>query len=433
MLGNLSNPVDAVLVGAGNRGHLAYGAYALQHPENLRFVAVADPDEGRRGRFADAHAIPPERQFRSWEDLADRPQLAPALINATQDRAHRQSALTLLAAGYDMLLEKPIAPTAEECLEVAHAAEVSGRLLQIAHVLRYAHFFRVIRDVVAAGRLGEIVSVDWRENLVYWHYAHSFVRGNWSNSGRSGPMILTKCCHDLDLLVWMFGACERIASFGSLTHFVASSVGSEIPARCLDGCPAADACPYYAPRLYLSRFQENPNNFTVNAVTLERTAEGILRALATGPYGRCVYRCDNDVVDHQVVVLDFPSGFSATLTMQGASHVEGRTVRIDGRRATLLANESRHEIVVHDHLTGEEIVSHTPTGGGGHSGGDDRLISAFVAEVRQGGAHTDVLTSVREAVESHLMAFAAEQARLSGVSIDMSAFRHGVTATADAY
>ncbi len=139
--------------------------------------------------------------------------------------------------------------------------------------------------------------------------------------------------------------------------------------------------------------------------------------------------CDNDVVDHQVVVLEFPSGFSATLTMQGASHVEGRTVRIDGRRATLLANESRHEIALHDHLTGEEIVSHTPTGVGGHSGGDDGLISAFVAEVRQGGAHSGVLTSVRQAVESHLMAFAAEQARLSGVSVDMSAFRHRVTAT----
>jgi predicted dehydrogenase len=420
-----------VLVGAGNRGHLAYGAYALRHPENLRFVAVADPDEGRRRRFADAHGIPPERQFRSWADLADQPRIAPALINATQDRTHRQSALALLATGYDMLLEKPIAPTPEECLAVAHAAEESGRLLQIGHVLRYAQFFRVIHDVVASGRLGEIVSVDWRENLVYWHYAHSFVRGNWSNSGLSGPMILTKCCHDLDLLVWMFGACARISSFGSLTHFAAGSVGAEIPARCLDGCPAADACPYYAPRLYLARFQENPNSFTVNAVTLEHTAEGVLGALATGPYGRCVYRCDNDVVDHQVVILDFPSGLSATLTMQGASHVEGRTVRIDGRRATLLANESRHEIVVHDHLTGEETITHTSTGIGGHSGGDEGLITAFVTQVRQGGARTEVLTSARESLESHLMAFAAEQARLGGVSVDMSAFRRGVAESVD--
>jgi predicted dehydrogenase len=328
-----------------------------------------------------------------------------------------------------MLLEKPIAATAEDCLEVAQAAEQYSRILQIGHVLRYAPFFRMIFDLVTSDRLGEIISVDWRENLVYWHYAHSFVRGNWANSQRAGPMILTKCCHDLDLLVWMFGTCKRIASFGSLTHFTPQSVGPEIPARCTDGCPAAEGCPYYAPRLYLSRYEDNPNGFTVNALTLDRTPQGILRALDTGPYGRCAYRCDNDVVDHQVVVLELSSGPSISLTMQGASHVEGRTVRIDGRRATLLANESRHEIVVHDHLTGEQTVVDSPRGVGGHSGGDDGLMGAFVAEVRDGpraDGGNRVLTSARESVESHLMAFAAEQARVSGTPVDMADFRRGV-------
>jgi predicted dehydrogenase len=418
------------MVGAGNRGHLAYGAYALRHPDRLRFVAVADPDESRRKRFADAHAIPLERQFAAWEDLASRPSVAPALINATPDHAHRSSALALLAAGYDMLLEKPIAATLEECLEVVRAAEQHGRILQIGHVLRYASFFRSIYDLVTSGRLGEIVSVDWRENLVYWHYSHSFVRGNWSNSKRSGPMILTKCSHDLDLLVWMFGSCERISSFGSLTHFVASSVGSEIPERCLDGCPVAESCPYYAPRLYLSRFQEDPNGFTVNAVTLDRTPDGILRALDTGPYGRCVYHCDNDVVDHQVSVMSFPSGLNATLTMQGFSHIEGRTVRIDGRRATLLANESRYEIDVHDHLTGEHMLIHTPRGVGAHSGGDDGLISAFVSAVRGDQRGNGLLTSARESLESHMLAFAAEQARITGTAVDMGAFRRAASQAA---
>jgi predicted dehydrogenase len=411
------------MVGAGNRGHLAYGAYARRHPEGLRFVAVVDPDDGRRRRFADAHAIPSERQFAAWEDLAGRPPLAPALINATPDRAHCASALALLAAGYDMLLEKPIAATLDECLEVAAAAERHGRILQIGHVLRYAHFFRTIYELVTSGRLGEIVSVDWRENLVHWHYAHSYVRGNWANSGRAGPMILTKCCHDLDLLVWMFGLCDRISSFGTLTHFVPSSVGPSIPQRCTDGCPAADACPYYAPRLYLARFEENPDGFTINAVTSDRTPEGILRALETGPYGRCVYRCDNDVVDHQVSVLSYPSGLNVTLTMQAASHIEGRTVRIDGRRATLLANESRYELEVHDHLTGEHKTIHSPRGVGGHSGGDEGLISAFIREVTDGQPGNGLLTSARESLESHVLAFAAEQARGSGQAVDMHAFR----------
>src|SRR5207237_732032 len=150
----------------------------------------------------------------------------------------------------------------------------------------------------------------------------------------------------------------------------------------------------------------------------------------SGPYGRCVYRCDNDVVDHQVTVLSFPSGLNVTLTMQGASHVEGRTVRIDGRRATLLANESRHTIEVHDHLSGEHTVIHTPRGVGGHSGGDEGLISAFVAEVRRGQRGSGLLTSARESVESHLLAFASEQARITGSSVDMDEFRRAASSDA---
>jgi len=199
-------PIELVMVGAGNRGYLAYGAYAERHPDKARFVAVVEPDEGRRARFGEAHRIPADRRFSSWEELAARPQVAPALVNATMDRTHRASTLALLAAGYDMLVEKPIATTPEECRDIVEAAERGGQLLQIAHVLRYAPFFLAIRDLVTAKRLGEIVSVDWRENLAYWHFVHSYVRGNWANSQRSGPMILTKCCHDLDLLVWLFGA-----------------------------------------------------------------------------------------------------------------------------------------------------------------------------------------------------------------------------------
>src|SRR5712691_3712337 len=418
-------PVELVMVGAGNRGHLAYGSFAERNPELARFVAVVEPDDGRRARFANVHGIPPERQFRSWEDIAGRSPLAPALINATLERQHRASTLGLLAAGYEMLLEKPIAPTAGECLEIASAAESHGRLLQIAHVLRYAPFFLALREIIMSDRLGAIVSVDWRENLVYWHFAHSYVRGNWGKTTRAGPMILTKCCHDLDLLVWIFGRCERLWSSGSLTIFTRDAVGAEIPDRCTDGCPIADACPYFAPRVYLDRLRENPSSFAVAAVTLDRTPEGVMRAIETGPYGRCVYRCDNDVVDHQVVLMRFAGGLSVSLTMQGSSHLEGRTVRIDGTRATLLANEARVDIGIDDHRTGEAERIATPRGVGGHGGGDDGLMRAFVRAIQ--GGRQSVLTSAREAVASHLMAFAAEQARLSGEAVDMERYRQSVS------
>src|SRR2546427_3537223 len=397
------------MVGAGNRGYLAYGGFAERNPTEAKFVAVVEPDDARRARFANAHRIPAERQFRSWEEIAGRSPLAPALINATLERQPRASTLGLLAAGYDILLEKPIAPTPAECLEIASAAESRARLLQIAHVLRYAPFFLAVREVITSGRLGAIVSVDWRENLIYWHFAHSYVRGSWGNTSRASPMILTKCCHDLDLLVWIFGRCERLSSSGSLTHFTRDAVGPEIPDRCTDGCPIADSCPYFAPRVYLDRLRENPRSFALAAVTLDRTPEGVMRALETGPYGRCVYRCDNDVVDHQVVLMRFGRGLSVSLTMQGASHVEGRTVRIDGTRATLLANESRGEIELHDHRSGTSEMSHVSRGIGGHGGGDEGLMDAFIAAVR--GDRDGVRTSARESLQSHLLAFAAERSR----------------------
>ena len=413
------------MVGAGNRGYLAYGVFAERNPEVAKFVAVVEPDDARRARFANAHGIPAERQFRSWEDIAGRSPLAPELINATLERHHRASTLALLAAGYEMLLEKPIAPTAGECLEIASAAESHGRLLQIAHVLRYAPFFVALREIVTSGRLGGIVSVDWRENLVYWHFAHSYVRGNWGNTARAGPMILTKCCHDLDLLVWIFGRCEALSSSGSLTHFTRDAVGPEIPDRCTDGCPIAEACPYFAPRVYLDRLMEDPASFAVAAITLDRTPEGVMRALETGPYGRCVYRSDNDAVDHQVVLMRFAGGLSVSLTMQGSSHIEGRTVRIDGTRATLLANEARGEVEIHDHRTGQAERIARPRGVGGHGGGDDGLMRAFVGAVH--GDRAEVLTSAREAVASHLMAFAAEQARVTGEAVDLDRYRRSIS------
>jgi predicted dehydrogenase len=418
-------PVEAVLVGAGNRGARVYGAYALARPADLRFVAVVEPDEARRGSFADAHAIPVERQFRSWQELVGQTPPATTAFNATLDRTHHASTLGLLAAGYDVLLEKPIATTPEHVLEVAQAAEQHARMLQISHVLRYAPFFKAIHDVVRAGDLGEVVSIDWRENLVYWHYAHSFVRGNWSNSTRTAPMLLTKCCHDLDVLVWMLGpTCERIASFGDQRHFTSSRVGPEVPGRCLDGCPHADTCPYYAPRLYLERLAEDPHNFTINAMTLDHTRDGVLRALAEGPYGRCVYRCDNDVVDHQAVLMQFGRDQAVTLTMHGASHVEGRTVRIDGTRATLLANEARTEILLLDHATGKRRLVEVPPARGGHGGGDWGLIDAFIGALR--GERNWLRTSARESVESHLMAFAAEEARHTGRTVELADFRASV-------
>jgi predicted dehydrogenase len=380
-------------------------------------VAVAEPDPARRERFADRHGIPQERCFSSWEELLARPQLAEALLNTTMDRMHLDSTLAALDAGYHVLLEKPMATAAEDCACLVQAAERTGRVLQICHVMRYTLFWSTVHDLITSGRLGQVLNVDHRENVAYWHMAHSFVRGNWGSARTSAPMILAKCCHDMDILYWNLGPARRLSSFGRLSHFRPENAPAGAPVRCTDGCPAAETCPYYAPRLYLREYAGWP----VSTISLDLSMEGRLRALREGPYGRCVYHCDNDVVDHHVVSMDMASDATLTFTMHGHSHDNVRTMRYDGTRATMRASEATHEIAIYDHLTGSEEVIRPGQVDGGHGGGDSGVMNAFLSTLSD--LSRPAMTSARASLESHLMAFAAEEARIDGRIIDMDVYR----------
>ncbi|WP_299027013.1 Gfo/Idh/MocA family oxidoreductase [uncultured Thermanaerothrix sp.] len=454
-----SQPVTAVLIGAGQRGAEAYAPYALQHPDQLRFVAVAEPDPQRRARFAAQHNIPHARQYSTWEDLLDEPQMADAALICTQDALHTAPALAALRAGYHILLEKPLAPRLEECEAIVTTSEALGRQLHVGHVMRYTRHYQLLREIVQSGVLGEVVDVDHRENVAFWHMVHSYVRGNWRNSALSSPMILAKCCHDLDMLPWVLGQrCQRLYSVGNLLHFRAENAPPGAPERCLDGCPAAQTCPYYAPYLYLEmkpfwhnyaetaprgfarwatrQWVEHPwlvrllsavypdlrqitdyRGWPLTVLALDPTPENLLAALRTGPYGRCVYHCDNDVVDHQVVSMLFSAGSTVTLTMHGHSHVEHRSTRIEGTRGRLLAmlGNGGGWIQVEEHRTlTRRTYDTSPPAGQGHGGGDMGLMAHFVTCVRAGGNPPEVRQTAREALESHRLAFAAEESRLTG-------------------
>lgn len=433
----MSQPLELILIGAGQRGAYAYASYALQHPDEVRFVAVAEPDPIRRRRFADEHDIDDAYCFHSWEELTGKGQLGEGAIVTTQDQMHVEPTIAALEAGYHVLLEKPMAHTLEGCVRLVRTAERTGRMLQICHVLRYSPFWRALHEVLAAGRLGEIITVEHRENVAYWHMAHSFVRGNWRNQALSSPMILAKCCHDLDILVWNLNQpCVRLSSVGSLLHYRPESVGPEIPLRCTDGCPIEPTCPFSAPGIYLAyrpfpALQERVAQgefadqapahwpFTVLSSDLSHTA--LRQALETGPYGRCVYRCDNDVVDHQVVTMEMQSGASVVLVMHGHSNEEHRSIRYDGTRATLRARTGAggSEITIYNHAGSVEQVP-IPAISGGHGGGDTGIMADFIRTLRGEG---EPLTSARASLESHLLAFAAEEARLKGIVVDMAEFR----------
>lgn len=460
-------PYTAALIGAGNRGAEVYGQWALEHPAALRITAVAEPLEARRRAVAGQHGIPPGRQFESWEDLLAGPRLADVAIITTQDQMHTAPTLAALAAGYDILLEKPMAHRLEEAVALVRAAEQAGRILQIAHVLRYTDFFQQVHRIVQSGRLGQLITISHRENVSSWHMAHSYVRGNWRREDQASPMILAKSCHDMDILYWIVGQpVKRLSSFGSLRHFRPENAPPGAPDHCIDGCPIEETCPFYAPALYLDLdpihralaqarsplaraggrlAQASPELLAALARVLPPLRQlseyegwprsvicehpgdpvALIAALKYGPYGRCVYKCDNDVVDHQVVAMEFADGLSATFTMHGHSFEEGRTLRIDGSQATLLGKFSfnRTYLEVHDHRTAEverlDFPNEVETGG--HGGGDDGLMHAFLAALED--REQPPLTSARAALESHLLAFAAERARVEGTLVDMDEFR----------
>ncbi|KIL40718.1 oxidoreductase [Gordoniibacillus kamchatkensis] len=412
-------PVTVALVGAGLRG-TGYTEYALKHPDELKVVAVAEPNGQRRDKFRERHSLPDDMVFDSWDALFARPLLADAVIICTQDKQHYEPTMKALEAGYHVLLEKPMSPDAQECIRMGELASKLGRVFSICHVLRYTAFFQTLKRLLDGGAIGRLMSIQHNENVGYWHQAHSFVRGNWRSSETSSPMILAKSCHDMDILLWLAGSdCTHISSFGSLSHFRKENAPPGAPQRCLDGCPAADRCPYYAPHMYLT----DDTGWPTSAISDDLSYEGRLKALQEGPYGRCVYHCDNDVVDHQVVSMEFANEVTAVFTMSAFTHDCSRTLKLTGTEGEIRAAMEKNEIELTRFDTGakQTISLQRPGGHVGHGGGDFGLIRDFVKLVRASCAEQG-LTSARISVQSHLMAFAAELSRLEKRVIRMEDF-----------
>lgn len=409
-------PITAVLVGAGQRGRYVYSAYARAHPDKLRLVGVIEPDRARRSTIADIHAIPDAACFDAVSQAVDLH--ADAWIVASPDRHHHNAVRAALEHGNHVLVEKPIAASMGDVVDLVTTAASGDGILAVGHVLRYTPFFRAINEIVTGDRLGDIVTVRHTENVAAWHMAHSFVRGNWARSAESTPMIVQKCCHDFDILGWNLGSSVvRLNSEGSLFHFRPGEAPPGAAARCTDPCSVED-CPFDARRLYLD---EANVGWPVHVITDDLSLEGRYAALRTGPYGRCVYGAGSDVVDHQTVTMVLESGACVILTMHGHSHEEARTMRYDGTRATLRAVfGGRQEIEIIDHATGRVERIRIPDAHGGHGGGDRGLIDGFLSAIREG---RKPLTSVEEGLESHFLAFAAEEARLTGATIDMARYR----------
>lgn len=436
----MSTPQRFVVLGAGARGREAYGSWMLRHPDRVQVVGVADADADRRAGFAaDAGGA---AQYEDWHDLvADLEALRPdAAIVALPDAQHVDPAIALMERGVPILLEKPAASTAAELDRLASAAQALRARVVVGHVLRFTPFWRAVRAVLDAGALGDLMTIDLRENIGFWHFAHSYVRGNWKKAAETSPMVLAKTSHDLDLIRWFAGEYPAtVSSIGELSHFRAENAPEGAPRFCIEGCPVADSCPFYAPRYYVDAL-EDVQGMPVTLLTADTSREGRLRALARSDYGRCVYRSDNDVADHQQTTMRFSSGLTATLTASAFTAENTRHVAMTGTRGQLIGHmdDGRIELdlfsptaevpVLDAALVGERTrpplghrsftFSAKPENSAagdhrGHAGGDDGLMEAFVLGVESGEWGAEL--SLETALDSHRMAFAAEDARLANL------------------
>jgi predicted dehydrogenase len=416
-------PVTVALVGAGHRAIL-YGSYALQHPERMKVVAVAEPNALRRAEAARQHDIPPERQFCSYQELAGRPPLADAAINATMDRLHYDSSIALLQSGYHLLLEKPIAATAQHVRHLIDCARQCQKVVMVCHVLRYAPFYQTIKRMLEEGQIGRVIALHTSENVSYHHMAVGFVRGRWNKEADSNPMLLAKCCHDLDIIAWMLSGQNvvKVASFGSLMQFRPENAPPGSALRCLEGCQIEGNCAYSARLNYITHdlwgfYAWEPIEHLANPTTQQK----LFSLQQDNPFGRCVWHCDNDVVDHQTVIMQFAGGATATHNMLCATaratrtiHVVGSGGEIEGdleggwirlRRPSLVAGQTYIE---------EKVTTDSgPEGLVGHGGGDLRLVEDFTSVLR-GEPTSRGVTRIEDSWTGHSIAFAAEQSRRNG-------------------
>ena len=414
--------LKVILIGAGNRGGV-YTDVMSDLPEQFQVVAVAEPRDSRRERIQQKHNLPDNMCFTDYKPLLALGKIADIALIATMDRDHFEPAMMAIDLGYDLMLEKPITPTPEECIALTENAKKHGVRVVICTVLRYTPLFIKLKEIIDSGRIGRVMSINHEECVEFVHQSHSFVRGNWGNSERSSVMLLQKSCHDIDILQWLLGKkCKKVQSFGSLSYFTAENAPEGAPERCIEGCPVGDTCIYNSVKLYL----ESDSNWFRSAATklVKSTDEDVKKSLMESNYGKCVFHCDNDVVDHQTVNMLFEDDVTVTFTMN-AFNTGGRYINIYGTKGEIRAAlKGDTPIRVYDIVSKEtEEIPSSGTDGvlGGHGGGDAGIVRTLYSYMV--GEYNGVsVPTIEESCYNHLITFAAEHARNTGTVVDVEEY-----------
>ncbi len=410
--------VKVVLIGAGLRG-MGYVDVMAKNPEKFEVVAVAEPIESRREYVKNKHNIPDELCFADYKPLFELGKIADVALICTQDRMHLEPAMKAISLKYDLLLEKPIAPTEEECQKITDYANEAGVKVIICHVLRFTPFFMTLKEIIDSGKIGKIINIDHVESVGNVHQSHSFVRGNWGNSQKSSVMLLQKSCHDMDILQWLIDKkCKKVQSFGKLTYFKEENAPEGSAERCLD-CKHQDSCHYSAKKLYL---ESDDNHWFRPACSgvVNPTDEDVLKALNTTQYGKCVYKCDNDVVDHQVVNMEFEDDILCSFTMSSFGE-SGRFINIMGTKGNIRVKMEDCEkipVYLHSVWDTEYVDILNPAEKDGHSGGDSGIIDALYKVMTDTYTGKSVCT-ITQSNDNHKIVFAAEKSRLENTVVEL--------------
>lgn len=423
--------ITAIIVGAGHRA-LVYSELAKTNPDMLKIVGVADPDEYRRNYCKKYFGFSDDMCFESAQELAKQPKLADAVINGTMDEQHYETTIPLLNKGYDMLLEKPFAVCESEMREIVDCAKKNNSKVMICHVLRYTPFYYGIKERLQRGEIGEIVNIQTTEHVSYHHLSTSYVRGKWANKDKCHTsMLLAKCCHDIDLVMWLMGdnKPKKIASFGGRHQFREENAPEGAGTKCMVDCPHVDTCVYSTKRLYI----DHPDRWAfyvwsaLESIENPTIEDKINLLKSDSPYARCIYKCDNNIVDRQTVMMEFENGATATHNMIGATSEPARLIHIIGTKGEIFGNFEKSEFTVSlidpspDALHGEcrqEVVDLKVTGDmvgayGGHGGGDEKLAEDFVRFV-EGNNPSLACTSIFDSVPGHLCVYLADESMEKG-------------------
>ena len=413
----MKKPITAIIVGGGHRSFI-YADYSLKHPDELKIVGIADPDKSRRDDAVQKFGFSEEYCFNDALELASHGRLADVIINGTMDQDHVATSVPLLECGYDMLLEKPFATNKKEMLKLADTVKKHGNKVMICHVLRYSDFYKEIKELIVNGTLGDIISIQLCEDVSYHHYATSYVRGKWGNSNDSGTsMLLAKCCHDMDLMMWLMGHTEPeyVSSTGSLQYFRKENAPADAGERCMVDCKHVDTCSLSARRIYLDLpgrwdFYVWPE---LHSASYDEKYEFLKNE---SPFGRCAFKCNNNVVDHQNVIVKFKNGSTGSHNLTGGCAFSQRIIRVIGTKAEINGTFESQKFTLSyvnphaedDHISEVYDLSEKCSASIGHGGGDHALVADFVKYIRNEETSLSC-TSIFDSIAGHNAVFAADE------------------------